>query len=107
MNAQLLLNILGSEKKARKLADLLISDLNLYGSLTRQQLVDMGWKRRYIRLARRYSNGDVIFTQRGYHLTRIASQDDINECINTFESQAKVMMEEANCVRKKAHGRIS
>jgi hypothetical protein len=73
----------------------------------RKSMVALGWTSRDIRLARQHSDGAVIFGQRGFKLTRHAAPEEINECINTLESQAKVMLAEAQAVRRIAHRGIA
>ena len=74
---------------------------------SRAELKAAGWQERHVRLARQHSGGRVIFGQAGYRLAAAANVDEINACINTLESQAKVMFNEAQAVRKAAHGRLT
>jgi len=89
------------------LADNLVAALDDGVWHSRAELKSAGWQERHVRLARQHSGGRVIFGQAGYRLAAAANVDEINACINTLESQAKVMFNEAQAVRKAAHGRLT
>ncbi|MEK7993678.1 MAG: hypothetical protein AAB403_07725 [Planctomycetota bacterium] len=77
------------------------------GWVTRAWFRARGWTEREIRIGRQYSHAAIIFGQAGYRLRECATVDEINACINTLESRARVMQAEAVELRKKTHGGIT
>lgn len=71
----------------------------------RADLEQYGFTDRMCRLARQCAGGLVLFGQRGYRLTSAATLDEIRRAASTLESQARVMMTEAQELWRVMHGR--
>jgi len=91
-----------------ELGEKLVQELSgISGWVTRMFFRSRGWTDREVRIGRQHSRGAVIFGQAGYRRRECATVDEINACINTLESQARVMLAEAVELRKKTHGGIT
>ena len=98
MSRQLSLGFEEREKAtAAELAHKLVSFLESTERwCTRKNMrVVLGFTPRDCRKARQFSNGAVIYGQRGFKATKHATRDEIMECVNTLNSQAKVMQKES------------
>ena len=73
------------------------------GWLTRRQLAEYGFDDRACRLAGEFSDGRIIFGQRGYRASECATVDELNMAASTLMSQARAMTARACAIQRFLH----
>jgi len=92
--------------RGRALAEDLLGDLTTNGCgqwVTRAELRMLGWSERDIRQARQYSNGRIIFGQRGYRAAWAAEISEIEACARDLRARADKMITASNEVYSMVH----
>ncbi len=67
----------------------------------------LGLKDRECRLGREASHGRILFSQRGYRLTKDASTSEVAECCSAILSQIKALQKGYRCLVIRAHKQLS
>lgn len=108
---QLPLNFASADTRKRaggQLARKMIAYLNASsGWTTRAEFkTNIGLTDRECRLGRKASHGRIIFGQRGYHLRKFATEEEISRCLATIISQIQELQDDYKWTARKSHNAI-